>query len=277
MLKPKKQIIIPIIAIIVIFAVVYIRYNTGRSRQEITVSGNIEATDVQIAFRTAGKIKELLADEGMFVHRGDMVARLDGDELSKVKTEAEAALRAAEFTNERAREDYDRLENLFQAGAISAQKRDTAKTAAAAAGANVDALRAGLELASTRLGFAELTSPLDGVVFTKSAEAGEVVAAGTTIFTIADLNNVWLTAYIKETDLGKVKLGRQAAVTTDSYPKKVYQGRISFIAPEAEFTPKQIQTTEERVKLVYRIKIMVDNPNQELKPGMPADALFRVE
>ncbi|MDD5746977.1 MAG: efflux RND transporter periplasmic adaptor subunit [Candidatus Omnitrophica bacterium] len=277
MLKPKKQIIIPIIAVIVILAVGYVRYIAGRNHHEIIVSGNIEATDVRLAFRAGGTIRELLTDEGMAVRKGDCLARLDTDELSKIKNEAEAALRAAEFTGQRAREDYERLENLFQAGAISAQKRDTAKTAAAAAGANSDALRAGLDLANTRLGFAELISPLSGVVLTKSAEAGEVVAAGATIVTVADLNNVWLTAYINESDLGKVKLGQASAVTTDSYPKKTYPGRISFISQESEFTPKQIQTTEERVKLVYRVKIMVDNSNQELKPGMPADAEIKIE
>jgi HlyD family secretion protein len=97
------------------------------------------------------------------------------------------------------------------------------------------------------------------------------VQAGFTVFTVADLKNIWLTAYINETDLGRVKLNQQAEIKTDTYPGKAYRGRVSFISQEAEFTPKQIQTNEERVKLVYRIKIMVDNSNQELKPGMPAD------
>jgi len=97
------------------------------------------------------------------------------------------------------------------------------------------------------------------------------VQAGSTIFTVADLRDIWLTAYINETDLGRVKLNQPAEVKTDTYPNKAYKGRISFIAQESEFTPKQIQTTEERVKLVYRIKITVENTNLELKPGMPAD------
>ena len=98
---------------------------------------------------------------------------------------------------------------------------------------------------------------------------------GSTVFTVADLNDIWLTAYINETDLGKVKLNQEADVKTDTYPDKVYKGRISFISQEAEFTPKQIQTHEERVKLVYRIKIDISNPNFELKPGMPADGYIR--
>ena len=103
-------------------------------------------------------------------------------------------------------------------------------------------------------------TPIDGVVLVKSAEAGEVLAAGTTIVTIGRSRSPWLRAYINETDLGRVKLGQKVKLSTDSFPGKIYDGRISFISSEAEFTPKQIQTKEERVKLVYRIKIDVDNP-----------------
>lgn len=240
----------------------------------IKVSGNIEATEIRLAFRVSGKIQELLTDEGKVVKAQDIVARLETDELTKIKNEAEASLKAAEFAYERAKEDYARLENLFQAGAISAQKRDAAKTAADSAKANADALAASLDLAVTRLSFADLASPIDGFILTKSAEAGEVVQPGATIFTAADLKNIWLTAYINETDLGRVSLNQAVDIKTDTYPDKIYKGRVSFISQEAEFTPKQIQTQEERVKLVYRIKIAADNPALELKPGMPADGFI---
>jgi HlyD family secretion protein len=101
---------------------------------------------------------------------------------------------------------------------------------------------------------------------------GEVVQIGTPVFTVIDLHNIWVTAYINETDLARVKLNQKADVKTDTYPNKVYNGRVSFISSQSEFTPKQIQTTEERVKLVYRIKVKVDNESLDLKPGMPADA-----
>jgi HlyD family secretion protein len=110
----------------------------------------------------------------------------------------------------------------------------------------------------------------------KSAEVGEVLAAGTTVVTIGDLDHPWLRGYINETDLGRVKLGQKVSVISDSFPGKAYQGRISFIASEAEFTPKQIQTPQERVKLVYRVKIDVENPNRELKSNMPVDAEIRL-
>ena len=126
----------------------------------------------------------------------------------------------------------------------------------------------------TRLGYTAITSPLSGVVLSKNIEPGEQVAPGTPVITVGDLKNVWLRAYIDETDLGRVKVGQLVKVTTDTYSGKVYEGRISFISSEAEFTPKNVQTQKERVKLVYRVKIDISNPNMELKPGMPADAVI---
>jgi HlyD family secretion protein len=122
-----------------------------------------------------------------------------------------------------------------------------------------------------------LTSPLDGFILVKSSLPGEVVQIGTPVFTAIDLNNVWVTAYISETDLGKVKLNQKAQVETDSYPGKKYSGKVSFISSQTEFTPKYIQTSEERVKYVYRVKIKVDNSSLDLKPGMPADAYIITE
>ena len=120
-------------------------------------------------------------------------------------------------------------------------------------------------------------SPVDGVVLVKAADVGEVVAPGTTIVSVGDIDHPWVRGYINETDLGKVKVGSKAKVTTDSYPGKHYEGRVTFISSQAEFTPKQIQTHEERVKLVYRIKIEVENPRRELKSNMPADAEIMLE
>jgi len=117
-----------------------------------------------------------------------------------------------------------------------------------------------------------VVSPIDGVVLVKSAELGEVLAAGTTVVSLGDIDHPWLRGYINEKDLGRVHLGDKATVTSDSFPGKTYPGHVSFIASEAEFTPKQIQTREERVKLVYRIKIEVENPRRELKSNMPVEA-----
>ena len=133
------------------------------------------------------------------------------------------------------------------------------------------------EVARTRLSYAELRSPLKGVVLSKNAEPGEFVAAGTPVITVGDLSKVWLRGYIPETALGRVKLGQKVRVRTDTYPDKEYEGTVSFISDKAEFTPKNIETAEERVKLVYRIKVDIPNPAQELKPGMPADGEIEVQ
>lgn len=138
--------------------------------------------------------------------------------------------------------------------------------------AEIAQIQAELAVIDTQLNDAILVSPIDAVVMVKSVEEGEVVAAGATVLSLADLAHPWVRGYVPETDLGRVKLGDVVTVTTDSYPGKGYRGRISYIASEAEFTPKQIQTPEERVKLVYRIKIEVENPDDELKLNMPVDA-----
>jgi HlyD family secretion protein len=137
--------------------------------------------------------------------------------------------------------------------------------------------KANLALVDAQLSDTVAVSPVDGVVLVKSADAGEVLPAGATVLTIGDIDHPWLRGYVNETDLAKVKIGSKAKVTTDSYPGKVYDGRVTFISSEAEFTPKQIQTKQERVKLVYRVKIALENPGRELKSNMPADAEILLE
>lgn len=132
--------------------------------------------------------------------------------------------------------------------------------------------KAALAAAEAQYSYTVLTSPTAGVVLRKHVEPGEMIAAGTPAVTVADLQNIWLKIYVPEPQLGRVRLGQAADITTDSFRGKTYRGRITFINSEAEFTPKNVQTQEERVKLVFAVKIGVQNPNQELKPGMPADA-----
>ena len=163
---------------------------------------------------------------------------------------------------------------VAEAGRLEVKRLEQQMTSSQAEIAQAQAQLAVIE---TQLQDSVATTPIDGRVLVKSAEPGEVLAAGTSVVTVGDLDHPWLRAYINEKDLGKVKLGGKVKVTTDSYPGKFYQGVVSFISSEAEFTPKQIQTPEERVKLVYRIKIELENPNQELKSNMPADGELLVE
>ena len=272
-MKKKFSLIILIIGVFIagVISAVYFVQKENHNKV-IKVSGNIEGDEVRISFRVDGQIIELLTDEGKVVKKGDIVARLNTDELIKERDNAASSLKAAQFDYKLAKINYQRSENLFKEGAVSAQKRDQDKTQYDASLAKVEQLKASLDLAQTRLDFTQLASPLDGYILVKASLSGEVVKAGTPVFSVIDLSNIWVTAYINEKDLGRVKLGAQADVVTDTFAGKKYKGEISFVSSQAEFTPKFIQTQEERVKLVYRIKVKVDNSSLELKPGMPADA-----
>jgi HlyD family secretion protein len=212
--------------------------------------------------------------------------------------EATATLARTKAEEERYKKDFERQEGLFQKEVISQRELEATRMSYETANAKVreaeqqltlrkkgfraeqieqgeaklQQAQQALDIAETRLGYATIVSPFDGLVLSKSIEPGEYVSAGTPIVTIGQMNNVWLRAYIDETDLGRVHVGQSAKVRTDSYPNKTYPGQISFISSESEFTPKTVQTEKERVKLVYRIKIDISNPEMQLKPGMPADA-----
>jgi HlyD family secretion protein len=347
----------------------------------VRVSGNVELTDVEMAFKIPGLVAERPVDEGYDVRKGQLVAKLETQDLradldmreaellaaqwastelergsreqekvaakavmDKVEASlkalqtssprqifesarAKAALRAAEREKERAAEDWTRTQKTqeFNPAAISREQYDQTKATYEVAlarweeaqeqlnltrevarreqieeaqkaldqataqwelvkegpreedkkqaKAKVQQAEAAKRLAELRLNeYAVVRAPFDGVVLAKHAEPGEYVAAGTPVVTVGDMDHVWVRAYVEETDLKRVKYGQRARVTTDGDPDGVYEGYVSFIASDAEFTPKNVQTPKERVKLVYRIKIDVfKNPGHELKRGMPAD------
>lgn len=356
-------------------------------REQIGFSGNIELLQTDVAFKFPGQIIELLVDEGDFVGKSQLIARLDDRQLQDQLREAEAQLRGnasrkkelqtlidfqkrsleaqiaqrraeigqaqatlerlqegsrpqeireakasvtvAEAAFQRAEKDWQRSRELYSTEDISRSQFDQSQAAYESAQGNLEqarerydlvvegprrqdvqiahenlkrveaglkrtesthleiernqqalktleteaeALKARISQVRTQIDDARATAPYDGVVLVKSAEEGEVVAAGSAIVTLGDLAHPWVRGYIPETELGRVKLGMPVRITTDSFPGKVYQGRVSFIASEAEFTPKQIETRQERVKLVYRIKVDIANPKQELKLNMPVDA-----
>ena len=253
----------------------------------------LETADLEL--EVANAKAQLLASQAT-------LAQLTNGSRPQDVSAARATLRSAEADKNNAAAEYRRTQQLFAQNAISTQDRDRSQTAYATATARADQAaqqlslvlegprqeeielaaarleqaKQTLKLAQTRLAYAQVASPIDGVVLSKNIESGEYVSPGTPVVTIGELDQVWLKAYISESDLGKVKLGQKVAVTTDTYPNKIYKGTIGYIASEAEFTPKNIQTAEERVKLVYRIKIMIENTARELKPGMPADAVIKL-
>jgi HlyD family secretion protein len=378
-----KKKALPILLALVLIAVGVFGYKYYKTKSSvdpnvIRVSGNIEATDAEVSFKTPGIVEARLVNEGETIRAGQLVARLDKTEVtqevamrraevqaaqaalaellagsrpediaqaeaavgqsqarldellagsrSQEIAAAEATVQGAKAEVERMKKEYWRSAQLREAGVVSAQEDDLIRTtyqttqakekeaeerlkliregprkeqitqaraALSEAKARLNLVRKGprqetieqararlqqatdaLAQAETRLSYTTISSPISGVVLSKNIEPGEHVAPGTPIVTVGELSNVWLRAYIDETDLGRVKVGHRVKVTTDTYPGKVYEGRISFIASEAEFTPKNVQTQKERVKLVYRVKVDIANPSMELKPGMPADAVI---
>ncbi len=209
----------------------------------------------------------------------------------------EAALEEANANLEKTRTDRDRLEKLHNDKVVSDQEWERAQTAYDVAVArqreareHLDLLKAGtrrqvieaargelrraqaaLDLVQAQLDNTRLTAPLASTVLLRNREPGELATAGTPILTLGDLDHLWVSIYVKETDLGRVKLGGEAQVMVDSFPGKSYRGKVTHISNKAEFTPKTIQTKEERVKLVFEVKVAIENQNGELKPGLPAD------
>ena len=353
----------------------------------IVISGNIELTQVDIAFKTSGRLIERTVNEGDPVQKGMVIARLDQEQLLHQRETAEAALgtaqaqlaesisalkwqretmqadmqlrnadlsaaqsqlqqlkngsrpqeiqesqaavAAAQSQYDQAKKDWDRAQTLYKnddistsqydqfharfegadanlkqvkehAGLVQAGPRsETIESASAqveraraslrvgqanaieskrreqdivARQSDIERAKAQIALIDSQMADTIAVSPINGMVLVKAADVGEILAPGTSVVTVGDIEHPWLRAYIREQDLGRVKIGDKVKVTTDSYRDKVYDGHISYISSEAEFTPKQIQTSEERVKLVYRVKIDVDNPRHELKSNMPADA-----
>lgn len=222
-----------------------------------------------------------------------------GEEIDQALAAVEAA--DSEFTTQQ--RDFERMKALYETRVLSQSEFDRVKATLTAAQAARDRAHAqlamlkegfrteeieegrarlheaekALELAELNLSRCQLFAPVAGRVLSKNREVGETVPAGASIVTLGDLTRPWLNLYVGERDLGKVALGMKAYVIVDSFPTEPFPGTVTFISEKAEFTPKNIQTQDERVKLVYRIKIEVENRNQALKAGMPADAVLPLD
>ncbi|MFB0546341.1 MAG: HlyD family secretion protein, partial [Anaerolineae bacterium] len=156
--------------------------------------------------------------------------------------------------------------DLLRAGAREEQ--------VAVAQAQVKQARAALRTLEVQLQKMSLVSPRDGWVVERTVHMGEMAVPGAALLTVADLEEVTLTVYIPEDEIGKVKVGQGVEVRVDSYPDRVFEGEVTYIASEAEFTPKNVQTKKERVNMVFAVKVKLPNPDHALKPGMPADAVI---
>jgi len=236
---------------------------------------------LEIARLTRDRFRDLLADGA--------IARQDLDRAETDFQAGEAAVRAASQRLNML-EEGSRAEDIRMAQA----ERDRAAAALEAARANAATLdlrqqdvrvaeaavreaQANVRRLETQVAELKVFAPLDATVLTKAVEAGEVVAAGKPMVLLGDLDHPWIKIYVPETHLGKVKLGAAARVLVDSFPNQPFQGTVSWISDQAEFTPKNVQTAEERVNLVYAVKITIKNAERKLKAGMPADAELPLE
>ncbi len=217
-------------------------------------------------------------------------------------SQAEEGVKQAQVNYDLAKKDKERMDNLFQTTSISRNQYDnaTAKFELAQAQlksakdnlaklknfarpeeiqqavANLDRQAAAVKILKKSINDSYVQSPINGVIVDKFFEKGETVTQMSSLFKVSDLRTVDLIIYVSEEELGKVKLGQEADVSVDAFPDKSYSGKVIYISPEAEFTPKNIQTKDERTKLVFAVKIRIDNPEYELKPGMPADAAVHI-
>lgn len=222
---------------------------------------------------------------------------------SEDKNQAAEGLKQTEANYQSAKTDFERIENLFNNQSVTRKQFEDAKTRLVIAEAQLNSAKqslkkienlarpeeldqakaafnaseANVNLFQKRVNDCYVLSPINGQIVKNFVRIGETVTPQSSLVKISNLSEVEVVVYIQETDLGKVKLGQKAEVFSDSYKDKAYKGKVTYISPEAEFTPKNIQTKEERTKLVFAVKIKVPNPNYELKAGMPVDAVINLE
>ncbi len=242
------------------------------------------------------------AEAGVDASKAQLALLLQGARSEDVN-QAEDALKQAKANYELAESTKNRNEKLYNANSITKQQWDDilAKYDIASAQynsakenlkkiknlarpeeinqakANLDRQIASANLLKKNISDSYVTAPINGFVVKKFIEAGESVAPLSSLVMLSDLSYVDLVIYVSETELGKVKLGQEAEVSVDSFPNKTFKGKVIYISPEAEFTPKNIQTKDERTKLVFSVKIHVPNPDFELKDGVPADAVINLK
>ncbi|HEY3221651.1 MAG TPA: efflux RND transporter periplasmic adaptor subunit [Gemmatimonadales bacterium] len=261
----------------------------GGSSNTLTVSGTVEIREVRLSPLAPGRLSRLLKDEGDSVRAGDTVAVLEQPGLSALieqrRALADAAatrtaeIRAAEADSARAANDLARARVLRQQGIASPQELDRLQTAAATAAARLSTVRASVRESQAARAGAEVTesirdqlvllSPADGIVLTRFAERGEVIAAGVPVVSVGLVRAPWIRAYIGERFIARLKTGQEVRIRVDGYPDSTFAGRITEISPRAEFTPRAALTERERADLVFGIKVSVGDNGGRLKAGMP--------
>ncbi|MGZ5478909.1 MAG: HlyD family secretion protein [Candidatus Aminicenantales bacterium] len=240
------------------------------------------------------------AEAGVDLAQAQLVLLRNGARKEDIQ-QAEAILKQAEVGLLVASDDARRMRELVRTGSVTTKQRDDAearltvaeaqRSAAAealskvrrlarpeeiqAAEARLAQARAAADLLTKTISDCTITAPAGGIVTHKAVEAGELVTPGATVVTLTELDSVYVMIYVTETEMGRVRLGDAVEVRIDAFRDRAFAGKITYISPEAEFTPKNVQTKEDRVKLVFGVKVEIENKDGLLKPGLPADALFR--
>lgn len=272
----RKKIILTVVLAVAAIAggmYLYSRKQMSAQASAITLYGNVDVRDVSLGFRVSGRIVEMRFEEGDRVKRETVVAVLDKrpflDNLALAKAELDEANAAATY----ALRTYERAAKLVKSSTISQSSYDDARAKRDEAKARK--LRAEAQVASiaTQLDDTELRTPSDGTILTRVREPGAIVAEGATVYSLALNSPVWVRTYIDEPNLGRIYPGQKARILTDS--GNAYDGRLGFISPQAEFTPKNVETTQLRTDLVYRLRLIVDNADNGLRQGMPVTVKIR--
>ena len=273
----NKKVIIPVVLVFLLAAgYLTFKFTASSGTSEVGGSGTIEVTEVDISGKISGRIEQINVEEGAGVKAGQLLAVLAHDELKAQQESADQQAQQLKLQAGNAGDIYKRAKDLYKAGGYSKQALDRDETLFQVTSHQYESAVQNLNQIKAQAENAFLYSPIDGVVLQKNAEAGEIASPGMSLLTIGNLSKPWLKIYIPEYKTGKVKLGASARVMIDTFPGKEMQGTVTYISSTAEFTPKNVQTKEDRVRLVYAVKIALDNKNGMFKPGMPADAVINV-
>ena len=285
-----KKIIVPIVVILIITTVIIVYMINDRSADDgrLVLSGAIEAEEIELAFKAPGRVVYVSFDEGDDIAEGDTVAELSHEEsaarIRQVESQinaAEANLEMLEIGGETIARNLAKITELVASGGATAGDQEDLSDRLREADAAILAAESSIGSLESQRDFLQivrdeefLISPSAGTVLLKSVEPGEVVSQGRTVLTIADLDNLEIKVYLPESKLGLVKNGQDVAIEIDSNPGESFKGIIRRISNKAEFTPKNVQTREERVKTVYAVVVGAQSQGGILKPGMPCDVII---
>lgn len=236
---------------------------------DLILYGNVDVRLVDIAFRVAGKVDQLFFEEGDLIKQGSLLCTLEKNPYDSQVEEAIANIESIQANLDNADRLLQRRRELVSIGGVSQEDLDNAESSRDQLAANLVQAEATLAVRMDELSYTEVYAPTDGVILTRIREPGSVVQSGDPVYTLSVASPVWVRAFVDEPNLGYVDFGMVATITTDLKQGKTYKGKVGFISPLAEFTPKTVQSAELRTDLVYRLRIYVDNPDEELKQGMP--------